>query len=282
MVQMKENCKRTAEWIAQTKTLLIGSGAGMGVDSGLPDFRGKEGFWRAYPPLAELGLRFEEMANPRWFREDPELAWGFYGHRHELYLKARPHRGYDILLDWESRYGISSFVYTSNVDGHFSRAGWKEERILECHGSLFRLQCMESCGQPIWETEADGPPIVEVCETNLRAFPPLPRCPLCGSLARPNLLMFSDFEWDASVKLAQERRMRQWFYDHADEDLTILEFGAGLSVPTVRLFCEATRRRYGCRMARINPRDCTPDEFIEGLPFGALECLEAINETLLE
>ena len=48
--------------------LLVTAGAGMGVDSGLPDFRGTEGFWRSYPPLAELGLRFEEVANPAWFR----------------------------------------------------------------------------------------------------------------------------------------------------------------------------------------------------------------------
>ena len=52
----------------------------MGVDSGLPDFRGDRGFWKAYPPYAKLGLHFAEMANPRWFDSDPELAWGFYGH----------------------------------------------------------------------------------------------------------------------------------------------------------------------------------------------------------
>ena len=55
------------------------SGAGMGVDSGLPDFRGQHGFWRAYPAIAGLGLSFEEMANPAWFKRDPHLAWAFYG-----------------------------------------------------------------------------------------------------------------------------------------------------------------------------------------------------------
>ena len=59
--------------------LFITAGAGMGVDSGLPDFRGVEGFWNAYPKAKELGLRFEDMANPEWFESDPQLAWHFMG-----------------------------------------------------------------------------------------------------------------------------------------------------------------------------------------------------------
>ena len=53
------------------EAILIGAGAGMGVDSGLPDFRGGSGFWKAYPPYAKLGLDFVSLANPRWFVSDP-------------------------------------------------------------------------------------------------------------------------------------------------------------------------------------------------------------------
>ena len=79
--------------------ILVGAGAGMGVDSGLPDFRGKSGFWKAYPPLAKMGIEFEEMANPYWFTKNPSLAWGFYGHRLNLYQKTKPHCGFNILLN---------------------------------------------------------------------------------------------------------------------------------------------------------------------------------------
>ena len=68
-----------AQFIESAEAIMIGAGAGMGVDSGLPDFRA-EGFWRAYPQLEELGVSFEEMANPQWFEKNPRLAWGFYGH----------------------------------------------------------------------------------------------------------------------------------------------------------------------------------------------------------
>ena len=115
---------RAAEAIRSAKAILIGAGAGMGVDSGLPDFRGDHGFWKAYPPYARLGLRFTEMANPRWFRSDPEFAWGFYGHRMMLYRETQPHEGFSILHRWASRMPGGGFVFTSNVDGHFQRAGF--------------------------------------------------------------------------------------------------------------------------------------------------------------
>src|SRR5216683_1899871 len=92
-----------AQSIASAHALLIGAGAGMGVDSGLPDFRGDQGFWKAYPPYAKLGLRFSDLANPSWFASDPTLAWGFYGHRLELYRSTAPHDGFRILREWVGR-----------------------------------------------------------------------------------------------------------------------------------------------------------------------------------
>ena len=55
---------RAAEAVASADALLVGAGAGMGVDSGLPDFRGDEGFWNAYPPFAQRGLSFMDLASP--------------------------------------------------------------------------------------------------------------------------------------------------------------------------------------------------------------------------
>jgi len=78
LTNLKENIKKAKEVIEKADALLITAGAGIGVDSGLPDFRGKEGFWRAYPIAKKLGLSFAELANPRWFKENPELAWAFY------------------------------------------------------------------------------------------------------------------------------------------------------------------------------------------------------------
>ena len=101
--------------------------------SGLPDFRGPEGFWRAYPPYRRLGLRFEELADSVHFAADPELAWGFYGHRLHLYRRTVPHAGFAVLLGWARRRPVR--VFTSNVDGQFQTAGFAEDDVAECHGS---------------------------------------------------------------------------------------------------------------------------------------------------
>src|SRR5262245_28856516 len=107
---------RAAEVIRDAAALVVAAGAGMGVDSGLPDFRGDHGFWQAYPPYQHLGLRFVDLANPRWFRTDPTLAWGFYGHRLNLYRATRPHEGFGVLRRWANRLPHGGFVFTSNVD----------------------------------------------------------------------------------------------------------------------------------------------------------------------
>ena len=144
---------RAAAAIAAADAILIGAGAGMGVDSGLPDFRGPQGFWRAYPPYERLGLHFTAVANPRWFVEDPELAWGFYGHRMGLYRRTEPHEGFAILRRWADRMPRGGFVYTSNVDGHFHRAGFDPDRIVEVHGTIGAMQCMADCGVGIFPSD---------------------------------------------------------------------------------------------------------------------------------
>ena len=129
---------RAAAVIARADAILVGAGAGMGVDSGLPDFRGNQGFWRAYPPYQRLGLDFVSLANPRWFADDPTLAWGFYGHRMGLYRRTTPHAGFSILRRLgrnDAQSVASSSLPTSTAT---SSAGFDPERIVEVHGSFAR------------------------------------------------------------------------------------------------------------------------------------------------
>ena len=107
-----QQLKLAAHPIKTADIMLFVTGAGMGVDSGLPYFRGNQGFWRAYPALKRSSLDFISIASPRAFRQQPEIAWGFYGHRLNLYRKTIPHVGYDILTKWgeSAPYGYMAFI----------------------------------------------------------------------------------------------------------------------------------------------------------------------------
>ncbi|MCW2311328.1 SIR2 family NAD-dependent protein deacylase [Rhodoferax antarcticus] len=150
MNEIEKNFHQVAEIIAGANALVIAAGAGMGIDSGLPDFRGKDGFWNAYPALAKAQIQFPNVANPRAFEDDPGLAWGFYGHRLALYRTAVPHAGFEILRQWSASMPLGCWIYTSNMDGHFQKTGFAESSINECHGSIHHLQCTSECQSGVW------------------------------------------------------------------------------------------------------------------------------------
>jgi len=267
--------RQAAEAIKAADALLITAGAGMGVDSGLPDFRGTQGFWRAYPAIAKLGLSFEEMANPAWFSENPHLAWAFYGHRLNLYRQTTPHQGFSQLLELGRTKAHGYFVFTSNVDGQFQRAEFAAERMVECHGSIHHFQCTASCADDIWDAECET---VILDEITFRAQEPLPQCRRCTALARPNILMFNDWSWLGHRSVAQQERFVAWLNGLAKSSakLAVIELGAGSAIPTVRHASERALQRLGGKLIRINPREHDVPSGQIGLSFGAAEGIQRI------
>lgn len=267
-----EKLKRAVSWLREADSLLITAGAGMGVDSGLPDFRGAEGFWRSYPALRKHQLTFQDMANPRTLVKSPTLSWGFYGHRLQLYRRTIPHSGFQVLLRWAENMSHRAAVFTSNVDGQFQKAGFRDDVIAECHGSIHMMQCSEVCTDAIWSAAAFEP-IVD--EAECRLLNELPTCPHCGAVARPNILMFGDYDWIELRTEAQESRLNAWLA--SVKRPIVVEIGAGKTIPTVRNLSE----RVGARVIRINPKDSGIAQH-RGIGFagGALQTLSLLNEAL--
>ena len=263
---------RAASLVRDADALLIGAGAGIGVDSGLPDFRGDHGFWRAYPPLAARGIRFVEIANPHSFEADPALAWGFYGHRLALYRATVPHEGFAILRALGASLPHGAFVFTSNVDGQFQRAGFDPGRIVEYHGSIHHLQCTRPCSDAIWAADAVMPQVdPSTCTMAL----PLPTCPRCGALARPNILMFNDSRWLAPRSEAQYAQFTAW--RGRVQRPVVIELGAGTDIPSVRRLCETQR----APLIRINPREpAVAAGSGVGIAAGALDALRRLRTAL--
>ena len=278
-MRLEDQIKLAAEVVREADAILIGAGAGMGVDSGLPDFRGNQGFWKAYPIIARLGLSFSEMANPTWFRRSPNLAWAFYGHRLNLYRKTTPHAGFARLLRLASAKPEGYFVYTSNVDGHFQKAGFPAGRIVECHGSIHHFQCAQPCSDRIWPSEDE---VVNVDEERFSALDPLPRCEACLGLARPNVLMFGDALWIPNRLAVQERAWSAWLkgVSRLRAKLVAIEMGAGTAVPSVRFAAESIVGAYNGRLIRINPRETEVPEGQIGLACGAAEGIARLCDAL--
>ncbi len=265
--------EEAARAIEAAPHLLITAGAGIGVDSGLPDFRGNEGFWNAYPPYRKLGFSFVAMASPETFQSDPALAWGFYGHRLNLYRNTTPHNGFGILRRWAEE-KKSHFVFTSNVDGQFQAANFDPDLIYEVHGSIHHLQCLQPCSGSVWSAETIE---VAVDVDTMRAMGPLPECHGCGAVARPNILMFGDFSYVPNRQEDQGLRFQSFLANVGADPLAIVELGAGMAVPTVRYQGERLAMARNARLIRINPRDReVPDGGIS-IQSGSLKALQLLD-----
>lgn len=282
--------QRAAKAIDEARALIITAGAGMGVDYGLPDFRGAQGFWKSYPLLKDKGINLSSMSNPEWFAKDPKFAWWFFAHRYNMYSSTTPHEGFHILKKWAERMSCGYFVFTSNVDGHFQKAGFDSDKVVECHGSINFMQCYsDDISTSIWPVPENTQ--YEIDNENLKLLSPLPTGPPRSEIqhpSRPNILMFGDWFWISDRTDAQNDRFSR-FQTSLSVDggipFVVIEIGAGLGVPTVRLMSESLVGRNKGTLIRINPNEPEvprwPKDNIS-LPMKGLEALKCLDELLNE
>jgi NAD-dependent SIR2 family protein deacetylase len=121
---------------------------------------------------------------------------------------------------------------------------------------------------------------VSVDEETFRARPPLPTCPDCGAVARPNILMFGDGGWLPQRTSGQLRALDRWLHSVSGRPAVVVELGAGRAVPTVRHQCESAARRLDAPLVRINPREPEGPPGTLGLPEGALSALRRLDARL--
>lgn len=154
------------EWIAESRRIVVLTGAGISAESGVPTFRGSEGLWRSF--------RAEDLATPEAFARDPELVWQWYDWRRDTVAQTKPNPGHMALIELERN--IQDFtLITQNVDGLHDLAG--SSRPLKLHGDIWELRCT-SCNYKGVNREVPLPQIP-------------PRCK-CGSLLRPSIVWFGE------------------------------------------------------------------------------------------
>ncbi len=179
--------ERAAEILEKSKNVLFLTGAGMSADSGIPTFSDKEGFWKNFPVYKKTGLNPICLADGKFFRNNPEISWGFYEWRRRNARMNAPHEGYSIVNDIVKN--KEGFVVTTNTDGYHLRSGISENQILEIHGSMWRLQFLDGSGNYVKKNHQ-----VPLCELNEKTMGVAPESipQRDGKILRPNVMMFSD------------------------------------------------------------------------------------------
>jgi NAD-dependent SIR2 family protein deacetylase len=236
--------------IRDADALLIFAGAGIGHDSGLPVFRDNEGLWNAYPALAQLQLNFHQIANPVAFTKHPVEANAFYLHRQALYQQTTPHLGFDLLLHYGKQCKEKYFVVTSNVDGHFLKAGFDSTHIYEAHGNIHHWQCTD-----YFCAKKHGAHPLSYFHVKGDDHQTVMYCPACQAFARPNLLMFGDGNWASTKYDQQQENYLEYLTQHQYDNVAVLEIGAGTAVDTMRSMALDAALRCRTKVIRINPVD---------------------------
>jgi NAD-dependent deacetylase len=168
-------------------SLVVLTGAGISAESGIPTFRGKEGYWvigsREHMP--------EEMATFAMFSQRPDEVWAWYLYRRGVCHLAEPNAGHHAVVKLEQRLGDRFLLITQNVDGLHLRAGSSPERTYQIHGNIDFMRCATECGAPISPLPGLSPkPKGEGLTDEERAAL---RCPACGGLGRPHVLWFDEY-----------------------------------------------------------------------------------------
>lgn len=288
---------RVADALLDCDAWLITAGAGMGVDSGLPDFRGTTGLWKD----RDVAMTYEDMSDDKWFREDPQFAWGSNYTQLEMYRNTEPHAGFGVLLKWFSTLGKPCYIFTSNIDSQFEKAGFPREKVATCHGDLHHLQCIDrNCrgleadkSDEVWSAECIPSGLGDCIDAGSIRFKeaesleaPYFHCPRCGKLARPNIWFCHDRNYVPREESIQKRdNYNRWLNDlkEAKAKVVVIECGGGLAIPSVRVESEdmVDECGPGSLLVRVNPTDNkVPAEKAVGLPFGSCKGLGLIDEKL--
>ena len=172
---MLAQIQQLAQVLAEAERILFITGAGLSADSGLPTYRGLGGLYNGH---TEEGLPIEAALSGSMLRRDPALCWKYLAELGRACLSAQPNAGHLAIAELQRR-KPGCWVLTQNVDGFHRAAGSPPQRLIEIHGGLLPLSCMD-CGRT-------AGPLVDHLEL---ALPP--RCRGCGGVLRPPVVLFEE------------------------------------------------------------------------------------------
>ena len=249
-MEMPNVIQQAADLLKQAKRVLFLTSAGMSADSKIPTFRDKDGYWENFPPFKEKNLQAQDLASPWAFRNELSHAWAFYEWRRQNAYENSPHEGYEIINHWIDNLLEEGFIHTTNTDGYHLRSGCQTDKILEVHGSMWRLQCLDACSYNFWEEVTV--PLCTLDRESMKASN-YPTCITCQGIARPHILMFGDGEYAGHPE--QESNFRNFVQKEVD---LVFLVGSSGAVPTNDYIALELKNR-GAKTININPDPSTND-----------------------
>jgi len=167
--------------------IVVLTGAGISVASGLPTYRGVGGLWTVGDTA--------RVSDVEILKTDPQAAWELFGSLRKSVATAQPNAAHKALADCQKQLAGNQTItlITQNIDGLHQRAGSKD--VVELHGSLFMTRCSNaSCKLAPY---ADQDPHLQA----------LPQCSICQSLLRPDIVFFGELI-PASADWSTKRALR--------------------------------------------------------------------------
>ena len=229
--------------------VLVLTGAGVSAESGIPTFRGRDGYWRNLDPA--------KLATPEAFASDPKLVWEWYRDRRQRIRNAQPNAAHEAIVKL-SRNAEEFLLVTQNVDDLHARAGIEKENMVQIHGDIFVTRCSR-CD---WRAElCDADSMGTAVGTGLAGARPstarteqqdaehgLPTCPACEALMRPGVVWFGEqLPWNEIERV-------ETYLDHGVCDIVIV---AGTTATFGYIVDWALRASRGGELIEVNP-EATP------------------------
>lgn len=223
--------------------VLVITGAGVSAESGIPTFRGKDGYWRNLDPA--------KLATPEAFARDPQLVWDWYRERRQRIRNAQPNAAHAAIAKLSQHAGDFLLV-TQNVDDLHARAGLSKEKMVQIHGDIFVTKCSR-CDFRRRDYEQEHPPSSNYGAPGEHEDENIPKCPRCDALMRPGVVWFGEqLPWNELQRVEN-------YFGHGACDLVIV---AGTTATFGYIVDWALRAsRDGGELVEVNPEETPLSQF---------------------
>ena len=234
------------QWIAEARSVVALTGAGISTDSGIPDFRGPQGVWTRNPEA-------EKMATLENYLADREVRRRAWRNRLDMpHLSAEPNAGHHALVALERRGKLDTLI-TQNVDGLHIKAGASPQRVIEIHGHTREVVCLE-CGERA---------AMERALARVRAGEDDPPCRSCGGILKAATISFGQ------ALVADDLMRAQTAARHCD---LMLAVGSTLSVFPIAGVVPVAKEA-GARVVIVNAEPTAMDDVADAVLRGPISAI---------